>query len=69
MAHPTHDDHDDRRSTDNTADTNRSPSAHPPHVERHVPLRSPTGGTDWAENMRRGRPTNKGKGVPGQRRG
>lgn len=64
MAHPNHGDHADPRP----ADPSDMP-VHTPHGERHVPLRSPTGGTDWSENMRRSRPTNKGKGVPVQRRG
>jgi len=36
---------------------------------RDLPLRSPTGGTRWPDDMRRSRPTNKGRGVPGQHRG
>ncbi|CAJ0712860.1 hypothetical protein P3T32_001696 [Ralstonia sp. GP73] len=36
---------------------------------RDVPVQSPTGGgTDWSDNMRRSRPTYKGKRVPGQHR-
>ncbi|MCT7314379.1 hypothetical protein N5I87_00065 [Ralstonia sp. CHL-2022] len=36
---------------------------------RDVPVHSPTeGGTDWSDNMRRSRPTYKGKHVPGQHR-
>lgn len=54
------------RRVDDAIDPN-APN-HAPHGERHMPLRSPTAGTNWSETMRRGRPT-KGKGVPGQRRG
>lgn len=67
MANPHPDDSLGRPASD-TVDPSDAPNR-TPHSERHVPLRSPTGGTDWSENMRRSRPTNKGKGVPGQRRG
>ncbi|CAM2292593.1 Chemotaxis protein [Ralstonia mannitolilytica] len=35
---------------------------------RDVPVQSPSGGTDWSDDMRRNRPTYKGKRVPGQHR-
>ncbi|WP_439890246.1 hypothetical protein ACS7SF_13425 [Ralstonia sp. 25C] len=48
-------------------DLDDTPIDHQPGA-RDLPLRSPTGGTDWSDNMRRSRPTNKGRGVPGKHR-
>ncbi len=42
---------------------------HPKPGTRDLPLRSPTRGTNWPDDMRRSRPTYKGRRVPGQHRG